>query len=177
MFGTGQQFHLWNLSTDTYLSLPDPDWGQIEQTDQFSLRSGHNRLSSCSYTNRHFQLFLWYIFIRYRQVVWSSTTSSSVSITDDEPTCTGEFWASGSGLPTSCGSVEASRSNMMVPFSMQVLSSIKLCKDSVATWGLLQRSPPSSTVSSNLIHLDARAKEECRTFPNKAGLLDVASKL
>lgn len=57
-------------------------------------------------------------------------------------------------LPTTCGSVEASRSSMMVPFSMQVLSSIKLCKESVATWGLLQRSPPFSTFSSNLIHLD-----------------------
>lgn len=55
--------------------------------------------------------------------------------------------------PTTCGSVEASRSSMMVPFSMHFFSSIKLCKDSVATWGLLQRSPPFSTFSSNLIHL------------------------
>lgn len=56
--------------------------------------------------------------------------------------------------PTTCGSVVASRSSMMVPFSMHILSSIKLCNDSVATWGLLQRSPPFSTFSSNLIHLE-----------------------
>ena len=61
--------------------------------------------------------------------------------------------------PTTCGSVPASRSSMMVPFSMHVFSSIKLCKDSVATWGLLQRSPPFSTFSSNLIHLDKKNKE------------------
>lgn len=57
--------------------------------------------------------------------------------------------------PTTCGRVEASMSSMMVPFSMHFLSSNRLCKDSVATWGLLQRSPPFSTFSSNLIHLKA----------------------
>lgn len=57
--------------------------------------------------------------------------------------------------PTTWGRVEASMSSMMVPFSMHFLSSNRLCKDSVATWGLLQRSPPFSTFSSNLIHLKA----------------------
>lgn len=56
-------------------------------------------------------------------------------------------------LPTSCGREDASRSSMMDPFSIHVLSSNKLCRDSVATWGLLHRSPPCSTFSSNLIHL------------------------
>ena len=63
-------------------------------------------------------------------------------------------------LPTTWDSVDASMSSMTVPFSMHVRSSIRLWRDSVATWGLLQRSPPFSTFSSNLIHLDKRGWKE-----------------
>lgn len=56
-------------------------------------------------------------------------------------------------LPTTCGREEASISSIMDPFSMHVLNSNKLCRDNVATWGLLHRSPPCSTFSSNFIHL------------------------
>ena len=79
-------------------------------------------------------------------------------------------------LPTTCGSVEASRSSRMVPFSMHVLSSIKLCKDSVATWGLLQRSPPFSTFSSNLIHLDRGGKRFRELDIFFTTVLDLANK-
>lgn len=66
--------------------------------------------------------------------------------------------------PTTWGRVEASRSSMMVPFSIQVLSSNRLCKESVATWGLLQRSPPFSTFSSNLIHLKKMQEHESQAL-------------
>lgn len=76
-------------------------------------------------------------------------------------------------LPTTCGRVDASRSSMMVPFSMQALSSIRLCKDSVATWGLLQRSPPFSTFSSNLIHLGREGK--AFSVPTLRGSIELGS--
>lgn len=46
-----------------------------------------------------------------------------------------------------------SRSSSTVPVCRHVRSSKRLCRDSVDTWGLLHLSPPSSTFSSNLIHL------------------------
>lgn len=56
-------------------------------------------------------------------------------------------------LPTTWGREEASISSIIEPFSIHVLNSNKLCRDNVATWGLLHRSPPCSTFSSNFIHL------------------------
>lgn len=56
-------------------------------------------------------------------------------------------------LPTICWSEFASKSSMMVPFSMQFFSWKSEWRDRVATWGLLHRSPPFSTFSSNFIHL------------------------
>lgn len=53
-----------------------------------------------------------------------------------------------------CGKEPPSKSSNTVPVCRQVRSSKRLCKDSVDTWGLLQRSPPSSTFSSNFIHLE-----------------------
>ena len=47
----------------------------------------------------------------------------------------------------------ASKSNSTVPFIMQLRSSKRLCRERVATCGLLHLSPPSSTSSSNLTHL------------------------
>lgn len=56
--------------------------------------------------------------------------------------------------PMICGKEPLSRSSSTVPVCRQVRSSKRLCRDSVDTWGLLQRSPPSSTFSSNFIHLE-----------------------
>lgn len=56
-------------------------------------------------------------------------------------------------LPTTWGREEASISSIIEPFSIHVLNSNKLCRDNVATWGLLHLSPPCSTFSSNFIHL------------------------
>lgn len=65
-------------------------------------------------------------------------------------------------LPTTWGREEASISSIIEPFSMHVLNSNKLCRDNVATWGLLHRSPPCSTFSSNFIHLQkGRAMRLC----------------
>jgi hypothetical protein len=47
----------------------------------------------------------------------------------------------------------ASISSITVPFKRPHLSSNRECRDSVATWGFDHLSPPSSTSSSNLIHL------------------------
>lgn len=47
----------------------------------------------------------------------------------------------------------ASKSNSTVPFIIQLRSSKRLCRERVATCGLLHLSPPSSTSSSNLTHL------------------------
>ncbi|KAF3849363.1 hypothetical protein F7725_015860 [Dissostichus mawsoni] len=63
-----------------------------------------------------------------------------VHLSNQHSTCTGNTLANVSegaqvgllGLVAML-SVEASRSSMMVPFSMHVLSSIRLCRDSVAT--------------------------------------------
>lgn len=49
--------------------------------------------------------------------------------------------------------VLALMSSSTVPLKMQLRSSNRLCNDSVATYGLLHRSPPSSTSSSNFSHL------------------------
>lgn len=56
--------------------------------------------------------------------------------------------------PMICGKEPLSKSRSTVPVCRQVRSSKRLCRDRVATWGLLQRSPPSSTFSSNFIHLE-----------------------
>lgn len=56
--------------------------------------------------------------------------------------------------PMICGKEPLSKSSSTVPVCKQVRSSNRLCSDSVDTWGLLQRSPPSSTFSSNFIHLE-----------------------
>lgn len=65
-------------------------------------------------------------------------------------------------LPTTWGREEASISSIIEPFSIHVLNSNKLCRDNVATWGLLHRSPPCSTFSSNFIHLqEGRAMRLC----------------
>lgn len=79
-------------------------------------------------------------------------------------------WGSGRGrpgwqghsIPASpmiCGKEPLSKSNSTVPVCRHVRSSKRLCRDSVDTWGLLQRSPPSSTFSSNFIHLQELRKE------------------
>lgn len=47
----------------------------------------------------------------------------------------------------------ASVSSITVPLRMKLRSSNKACRDSVATCGLDHRFPPSSTSSSNFIHL------------------------
>lgn len=52
--------------------------------------------------------------------------------------------------------LEASMSRMTVPFRRKDRSSKRECRERVATWGLDHRSPPSSTSSSNLIHLQER---------------------
>lgn len=52
-----------------------------------------------------------------------------------------------------CSKLAASISSMTVPFKRRLLNSKSECSDSVATWGLLHLLPPSSTSSSNLIHL------------------------
>lgn len=52
-----------------------------------------------------------------------------------------------------CSKPCASISNMTVPFKRRLLNSKSECSDNVATWGLLHLLPPSSTSSSNLIHL------------------------
>lgn len=49
-----------------------------------------------------------------------------------------------------CSSVAASVSNIIVPLSSRLRSSNSECSESVATCGLDQRFPPSSTSSSNL---------------------------
>lgn len=77
----------------------------------------------------------------------------------------GKSWGKEPGqlyLPTTCGREEASISSMIEPFSIHVRNSNKLCRDKVATWGLLHRSPPCSTFSSNLIHLrEGKATRPC----------------
>jgi len=52
-----------------------------------------------------------------------------------------------------CSKLPASISSMTVPFKRRLLNSKSECSDKVATWGLLHLLPPSSTSSSNLIHL------------------------
>lgn len=79
----------------------------------------------------------------------------------------GTKWGQGGGMlpqfggptavpasPMICGKEPLSKSSSTVPVCRQVRSSKRLCRDSVDTWGLLQRSPPSSTFSSNFIHLE-----------------------
>lgn len=61
-----------------------------------------------------------------------------------------------------CSKPLASMSSITVPFSSRLLSSKSECSDRVATWGLLQRLPPSSTSSSNLIHLRKTQKSIAR---------------
>ena len=58
-----------------------------------------------------------------------------------------------SDQPVTCVMLTASMSSNIVPVMMQRLSSNREWRESVATWGLDHRSPPSSTSSSNLIHL------------------------
>lgn len=53
------------------------------------------------------------------------------------------------GSPDICARLSASRSRMTVPFFMQLRRSKRLWRESVATWGLLHFSPPSSMSSSN----------------------------
>lgn len=52
-----------------------------------------------------------------------------------------------------CSRLFASMSNITVPFNSRLLSSKRACNERVATCGLLHLFPPSSTSSSNLIHL------------------------
>lgn len=52
-----------------------------------------------------------------------------------------------------CSKLLASMSSITVPFSRRLRSSKSECSDRVATWGLLHLLPPSSTSSSNFIHL------------------------
>lgn len=59
-------------------------------------------------------------------------------------------------LPAISSSEFALMSSITVPFMMQLRSSKRLCRDRVATQGLLHRSPPSSTSSSNLSHLQQK---------------------
>jgi len=47
-------------------------------------------------------------------------------------------------------------SNITILLSNKLRSSKSECKERVATWGLDQRFPPSSTSSSNLIHLGSK---------------------
>lgn len=54
---------------------------------------------------------------------------------------------------TTCSIVDASMSRRTVPLSRKLRSSNNACKLSVATCGLDHLFPPSSTSSSNLIHL------------------------
>ena len=69
-------------------------------------------------------------------------------------------------LPVICIIFVASRSSITVPDKMPFLSSNSEWSDSVATCGLDQRSPPSSTSSSNLIHLeDSQFYIRCTALP------------
>ena len=54
----------------------------------------------------------------------------------------------------------ADMSRQMVPLSSMLRSSNKEWRESVATWGLDQRLPPSSTSSSNLTHLKMLKNDE-----------------
>lgn len=47
-------------------------------------------------------------------------------------------------------------SRRTLPLMIQLLNSKRLCSERVATYGLLHRSPPSSTSSSNFSHLQVR---------------------
>lgn len=61
-----------------------------------------------------------------------------------------------------CSRDVASMSNMTVPFNKRLRSSNKEWSESVATWGFDHLFPPSSTSSSNLIHLQ-KIKDEKKT--------------
>jgi len=56
-------------------------------------------------------------------------------------------------VPVTWAMLVASASSMTVPALRPRRSSNNACRDSVATWGLDHRSPPSSTFSSKRIHL------------------------
>ena len=62
-----------------------------------------------------------------------------------------------------CSKLAASMSNITVPFNSRLLSSNRACNERVATWGLLHLFPPSSTSSSNLIHLDGKCQDKYYT--------------
>lgn len=64
-------------------------------------------------------------------------------------------------LPAISSTPLALMSSSTVLLMMQLRSSNRLCSDSVATYGLLHRSPPSSTSSSNFSHL--RQESECQS--------------